>query len=227
MEPMKMIRELSEEFRAVLAGRASLIDILLPPVAFLLLNAWVGFGVAMGGALAASILLAVLRFRRGQSLVYALGGLLGVVIAILVARLSGRAEGFFLPGILGSVLTVAGCLISVLVRRPLVALTSHLARRWPLGWYWHAQVRPAYAEVTLAWTVFFALRLALQIGFYQRQAAAALATLNAFLGWPATIVLLAISYLYGQWRLGHLGGPSVDEYRDGAAPPWTGQRRGF
>jgi len=39
--------------------------------------------------------------------------------------------------------------------------------------------------------------------------------------------LLVISYLYGTWRLRHLKGPSVEEFKAGAEPPWTGQRRGF
>jgi hypothetical protein len=212
---MDKLRELLEELRSVLAGRAGLIDAALPPIAFLLVNALLGFVYAMVGALLTAGIVAVIRLRRKQSLAYALGGLAGAGVAYLIVRFSGRAQDYFLPGILGSVLTVGGCLISV------------LARRWPLGWYWHPQVRPAYAEVTLLWTLFFSLRLALQIGFYQRQAAGALATLNALLGWPATILLLAVSYLYGQWRLRHLGGPSVDEYRGGAPPPWRSQQQGF
>jgi hypothetical protein len=42
----------------------------------------------------------------------------------------------------------------------------------------------------------------------------------------ASEVLIA-SYLYGTWRLGTLGGPSVEEFKPGAEPPWEGQQRGF
>ena len=31
----------------------------------------------------------------------------------------------------------------------------------------------------------------------------------------------------GLWRLGNLGGPSVEEFKNGAPPPWQGQQRGF
>jgi UPF0716 family protein affecting phage T7 exclusion len=58
-------------------------------------------------------------------------------------------------------------------------------------------------------------------------AAGFLAFLNVITGWPATIGLLVASYIYGTWRLRTLGGPSVDEFRSGAEPPWQGQRRGF
>jgi len=104
---------------------------------------------------------------------------------------------------------------------------SYVARRWPLGWYWHPRVRPAYTEVTIAWTVFFAVKLAAQILFFQEAQATALALVNVITGWPATIVLLALSYVYGLWRLQNMQGPSVAEFKAGAEPPWTGQRRGF
>jgi hypothetical protein len=108
-----------------------------------------------------------------------------------------------------------------------VAWTSYIARRWPLDWYWHPKARPAYNEVTLAWAVFFAIRLGLQWSLFQEQAAGLLGVVQVVTGWPATIALLVISYLYGSWRLRHLKGPSVEEFKAGAEPPWTGQRRGF
>jgi hypothetical protein len=81
--------------------------------------------------------------------------------------------------------------------------------------------------VTIAWTVFFGARLAVQILFFQEAQAGALALVNVITGWPAAIVLLALSYVYGLWRLQHLQGPSVAEFEAGTEPPWTGQRRGF
>jgi hypothetical protein len=109
----------------------------------------------------------------------------------------------------------------------MVAWTSYLARRWPLDWYWHEKVRPAYTEVTLAWILFFALRLLWQVMLFQGQNVNQLAFVNALTGWPATAILLIVSYLYGTWRLARLGGPSVEEFQNGAPAPWQGQRRGF
>jgi hypothetical protein len=220
-------RELAEEFRTVFTGRSNLADSIVPPVIFLIMNALLGFEYAMWSSLAIALLITVFRLSKGQLLRYALGGIGGVVLAILIARLLGRAEGYFLPGMITGGLTIIGCLVSVIVGRPLVAWTSFLARRWPLEWYWHPQVRPAYNEVTLAWAVFFALRLELQWSLFQEQAAELLAVIQVVTGWPATIALLVISYLYGTWRLRHLKGPSVEEFRAGVEPPWTGQRRGF
>jgi hypothetical protein len=221
------VRELVEEFRLVFTGRSNLIDSIVPPVIFLIVNALLGFEYAMWTSLAIALLITVLRLSKRQPLRYAFGGIGGVVLAIAIAQLLGRAEGYFLPGILTGGLTVIGCLVSVIAGRPLVAWTSYIARRWPLDWYWHPKVRPAYNEVTLAWAVFFAIRLGLQWSLFQEQAAGLLGIIQVITGWPATIALLVISYLYGTWRLRHLKGPSVEEFRAGAEPPWTGQRRGF
>ncbi len=224
---MGKLNELIEEFRTVVIGRSNLADSIIPPAVFLIVNGLFGFEYAMWSSLALAVVIAAIRLGRGQPIAYALGGLGGVIFAIVVAKLLGRAEGYFLPGIVTGGLTVILCLVSVIAGRPLVAWTSYIARRWPLGWYWHPNVRPAYSEVTLAWAVVFAIRLLIQFAFFQGQEAGTLAVINVITGWPATIVLLAISYIYGTWRLKHLGGPSVEEFKAGAESPWTGQRRGF
>ena len=215
--------ELMEEFRTVLSGRRNLLDSILPPLVFLLLNALFGFGVAVGGGLALAVGLTILRLVKGEPPGYALGGLAGVLLALLL----GRAEGYFLRDIISAAGIAVVALASVVVGRPLVAWTSHLARDWPWGWYWHPKVRPAYSEVTLAWAVFFALKALLQWALLQTETAGFLSVLNVILGWPTTIVLLIASYLYGTWRLRNLGGPSVEEFERGAEPPWEGQQQGF
>ncbi len=224
---MEKAREIVEELRMVLAGRSGFLDSLLPPLLFVLINLVWGVQIAIWTSLGLAVLIAVYRLLRRQSLLYALGGAGAVALAALIAHLLGRAEGFFLPTILSGALTVLLCLVSVLVGRPIVAFTSFVARRWPLKWYWHPKVRPAYSEVTWMWVVFFGLRLLLQFNLFQEEAASLLGVVQFLTGWPATIILLIISYLYGTWRLGNLGGPSVDEYKAGAEPPWQGQKRGF
>jgi len=77
------------------------------------------------------------------------------------------------------------------------------------------------------WAFFFAIRLGLQILLFQRGTASQLAWANTLLGWPVTIIVLVISYIYGIWRLRSLTGPGVDEFQEGKDPPWEGQTRGF
>lgn len=220
-------RELLDEFRTVFSGRNSFLDAILPPIIFLLVNGLVGFQAAMWGALLLSVVFAVVRIIRKQSLLYALAGVGSVGIAIGIAWFLGKSEGFFLPGLISGSMTLLLTVVSLVIRRPMVAWTSFLARRWPLDWYWHAQVRPAYSEVTFAWAIFFAARLFLQFSLFQNENVNSLAVTNFITGWPATILLLVFSYLYGTWRLVKLSGPSVDEFRSNAPAPWQSQRRGF
>lgn len=224
---MDKLREIVDELRMVLAGRSSFLDSLLPPLFFVLVNVLWGVQIAVWASLGLAAAIAVYRLLRRQSLLYALGGAGAVALAALIAHLLGRAEGFFLPTIISGAFTFLLCLVSVLVGRPIVALTSFVARRWPLKWYWHPRIRPAYSEVTWMWVVFFGLRLLLQLNLFQEEAASLLGVVQFLTGWPATIILLVISYLYGTWRLKVLGGPSVEEFEAGAEPPWQGQERGF
>jgi len=220
-------RELLDELRTVFAGRNSFLDAILPPILFLLVNGLVGFQAAMWSALALSVVIAAARIVRRQPLTYALAGVGSVAVAIGIAWFLGKSEGFFLPGLVSGSMTLLLTVVSLLIRRPMVAWTSYIARRWPWDWYWHPQVRPAYSEVTFAWAIFFAARLLLQYSLFDNENVSSLAFANFITGWPATILLLVFSYLYGTWRLAQLQGPSVEEFLSNAPAPWQGQRRGF
>ena len=225
---MSRFKELQEEFKAVLSGRgARLLDSFTPLLIFLIANPLFGVNVALVAALGVAGFFAIFRILKKESLVYALGGLGGVLLAGIFVKLSGSETGFFLPGLISGAITVVFCTVSVVINRPLVAWTSFVTRRWPLDWYWHPKVLPAYNEVTIIWAVAFSARLALEFWLYQQEAVYALGVTKIILGWPFIVVLLIATYLYGLWRLGHLEGPSIDEFKTGKQPPWEGQKRGF
>ena len=225
---LSKLKELQEEFRLVFSGRgARLLDSFLPLLVFLIANPLLGLNNALWGSLVVAGLFAVIRIIKRESLVYSLGGLGGVLLAAVFVNLSGSESGFFLPGLISGAITVVLCVVTVAVNRPMVAWTSFIARRWPLGWYWHPKVLPAYNEVTVAWAVAFSIRLALEFWLFQQDAVNVLGFFRVILGWPFTVILLIASYLFGMWRLDRLKGPSVEEFKAGKEPPWEGQKRGF
>jgi hypothetical protein len=225
---MDKLQELLEEFKAVFSGgRSRWFDSFIPLLVFLIINPLFGLNDALWAALAAAGILALYRVFQRKSLAYALGGLGGVLLAALFVNLSGSEAGFFLPGLISGAVTVVVCVVSVALNRPIAAWSRFITRRWPLDWYWHPRVAPAYREVTIFWSVAFSARLLLEYWLFQQEAVSALGAIRVFLGWPYIVILLIISYLYGLWRLGNLGGPSVDEFRMGKEPPWLGQTRGF
>ena len=73
----------------------------------------------------------------------------------------------------------------------------------------------------------FGLRSGLEFWLLTSSGITLLGLSKILLGWPYTILILVLSYLYGIWRLGTLKGPSVDEFITGDGPPWKGQKRGF
>jgi uncharacterized membrane protein len=147
---MTSLKELGDELRSVLSGRASrLIDSLLPLLIFLVFTPLLGVDISLIAAITCAALFGIIRILRRESLVYSLGGLGGVLLAAVFVLLSGSERGFFLPGLISGSITVILCIISVVLNKPLVAWTSFVARRWPLNWYWHPKVLPAYNEVTI------------------------------------------------------------------------------
>ena len=221
------LKELFQELRDVVLGSRGVIDIILPPLLFLILVTWVDFAAAVWGSLSLAIILLVRRLFLRQPVTSAVLGIVGVLLSLALVQILNREEGFFLPNILTGIGMVVIAIGSILAGKPMVAWTSRLARRWPWGWYWHPRVRPAYTEVTWFWALFFMLKTGLQLSLYRSQQVEELAGLNLLMGWPATLLLLIFSYLYGTWRLRRLKGPSVAEYKENAEPPWQGQQRGF
>jgi hypothetical protein len=220
-------RQTLDEFRTVVLSRGQVLDAVLPPLVFLAVGFLAGTQTGMMAALATAGSFVLVRALRRQPVTLALLGLVGSAAALLASLLLRRSEVFFLPDLVTQSALAAACLVSVALRRPLVAWTSHLVRRWPRAWFWHPRVLPAYQEVTLAWGGFFLLQALLQWTLLQQQQVTWLASASLVNGWPATVVLLILTYLYGTRRLARLAGPSIEEYETGTPPPWTGQLRGF
>jgi hypothetical protein len=149
--------------------------------------------------------------------------LLTILFFFIINRFTNFSfNTIFLSDLLNSLIFVVLSFFSLIIGRPLVAYTSALARQWPLQWYWHPQIRPAYKEVTFFWLIYFSIKLVVQWRFINQ-----LGVINFLLGWPSLIVLLVFSYLYGQKRLKDLQGPSVEEFKKQQKPPWKGQQKGF
>lgn len=198
--------------------RRAVTDTVVPTVLFAVLAATQTLGTAAVGALGWCALVIVVRLLRRDELLYAFSGLGGVVIGVALALWTDDAETFFLPGILGNAATATVCLVSVLVRRPALAYASAALTRWPLGWYLHDRVRPAYSEVTWLWVAYYGGKAGWQAWLVQRDDLAALATVRILTGWPTLIGLVALTYAYLAWRLPQLGGPSVGEWEAETAP---------
>jgi hypothetical protein len=221
------MNELLQEFRTVFSGRSNTLDTIIPPLLYALVNMLAGPLPAVLSAVILAAILTVLRLVRKQPWLYAVSGLVLTLLAAGLAWFTQNAASFFLPDLITSGILLAATLLSIWFKKPLAAWSSHLTRAWPKEWYWLPNIRPAYTEVTWMWAAFIAARLIAEYLLYQQGNASLLGLANVLLGWPVTIVVLVMSYLYGIWRLTKLGGPSVEEFLSHQPAPWKGQKKGF
>lgn len=224
---IQKMNELWQEFRTVFSGRTHTADTIIPPLVYVLVNWLAGLLPATLAALFLAAILTGLRLVQKQPWLYALSGLILTLLAAGLAWYTQNAIRYFLPDLITSRVLLAAALLSIWVGKPLAAWSSHLTRAWPKEWYWLPNILPAYTEVTWMWAGFIAARLTAQYLLYQRGDVGLLGWSTILLGWPVTIVVLVISYLYGVWRLAKLGGPSVEEFLSHQPAPWEGQRKGF
>ena len=217
--------EIIEELKSVISGKT--IDAILPPLLFVSLNSILGLEFAAIISITLTLLLGLKRLFCKQSWKYALGGLFGVSFASLLAYLTNSVANYFIPSIISSAFLLIATIVSLIIGNPLAIWASHLTRGWPLKWFFRKDIKPAYREVTYFWALFLSIRLSIQLFLLQIGDAGKLAWLNILLAWPANILVLLITYIYGLWRLNNLGGPGVEEHKEGKEPPWKGQTRGF
>lgn len=222
---MDKLKEILNQLKLVIKPKT--VDALLPAVIFTISNSRFSLFYSALAAILSAVILIIIRAMNKTNIKYSLGGLVIVTLAAGLAYFSNNAANYYLPSIINNSLVFVVALISIIVKKPLAALTSHLSRGWDLNWYLRKDILPAYTEVTMIWTVFFLIRTAINLKLYLSGDAVGLGTINVFLSLPFTILILIISYLYGLWRLDKLGGPSIDEYNDKMDPPWQGQKFGF
>jgi len=221
----KLSLEIIEELKSVLSGKT--LDAIVPPFVYLIVNGQFGLLAAVISAATVALAFGVFRLTQKQSWGYALGGLVGILIAGTLALIADNATNYFLPGIISNAVILLIAVGSLVIDKPMAAYVSHLTRGWKLDWFWLKTIKPAYREVTWMWTLFFLMRTVIQITLYTQSDVSTLVWANTLMGMPVTIVILVISYVYGIWRLKSLKGPGIDEYLIGKQAPYRGQNRGF
>ena len=146
-------------------------------------------------AVALGAVIGVVRMVRGESAKYAAAGFIGVAIAGFFATRTGKAEDFFLPGLLLNGGYALAYIISVLVRYPLMGVFIG-----PLigeGMEWRkdpARVR-LFSKVSWLWAGVFLLRLAVQLPLYFGGYLVALGIAKTVMGLPIFALALWLTYL--------------------------------
>ncbi len=161
---------------------------------------------ALVASLGAALLAVAVRVVQRTPVTQAFSGVLGVLVGVLWAWRTGRAQDYFLYGLWVNVAYGVGTLATILAGFPLVGLVVGLFdARGPLtggawgrvvAWRSDRTLARRYALATWPWVAMFALRLAVQVPLYRSAEVAWLGTAKLVMGLPLTALVLWFS-----WRL--------------------------
>jgi hypothetical protein len=167
-------------------GPLGMLETSVPAVAFVVAYTASGSdtNTAAGVAVGLALLLTVARLVRRESPQHALSGLIGVGFAAFIATRSGKAENFFLPGLLANAAYTSAFLISLAVRRPLVGIIVTKIDGEGAGWRQDPERMRAFVLASWLWAGLFALRLIVQLPLYLAGAVVALGVAKTAMGLP-------------------------------------------
>lgn len=146
-------------------------------------------------AVALAAVLAAARIVRRQTPMYAISGVIGVAIAGYVAAKTGKAENFFLPGLLLNTAYAAAYAISIFVRWPLIGVIVAALTKADSSWRKDPVLVRAYARASWVWVGLFLARIAVQAPLYAAGALVALGAARVAMGVPLFVVGIWLSWL--------------------------------
>ena len=182
---------------SAVGGWLGIAEATLPFIAFTIVWTATGRDIVVGGivAVAISAVLAVARLLRRQTTQFALSGVLGVAFGAFVASRTGKAEDFFLPGILINAASATAYLVSIVIRRPLIGLLVSAVTGEGRAWYRDPARRGAYTKASWIWVGLFSFRLSIQLPLYLSGLVGPLAVARVVTGIPLFALGVWLSYL--------------------------------
>lgn len=135
-------------------------------------------------AVSIGLVLAILRLVKRQTLSQVTAGFIGLAFSSWLAIASGRAENFFLPGILTNFLYAGVCLISLIINKPILGYLIESIRGTRTDWQKNRETLRRYRAMTYLWLGVFSLRVLVMTPLYLTNQIAALGFFRLALGLP-------------------------------------------
>jgi hypothetical protein len=144
------------------------------------------------------VFLAGYRLARRQSVQQAMTGLLGVVVASIIAARTGEAKGYFLLGIWSSFAYAAAFAASLVVRRPVIGLLWEFLDPTPGDnappWHRRRPLLLAYTLATAGAGLVFLARGIVQLALFEQNATGWLAVARIAMGYPLYIAAIGFAF---------------------------------
>lgn len=191
---------LRQQMIAGIGGWSGALITAIPTAVFIVVNVAASLRTAILAAVGSALLLTGYRLLRKQSVQQSLSGLLGVLVASIIAARTGQARGYFLFGIWTSFAYAIPFGVSILLRRPLVGLVWEFLDPTPgtdddPPWYRRRILLRAYMWATLIATLVFLARGTVQAALYHQNATGWLAFARIAMGYPLFIAAVGLIFL--------------------------------
>ena len=118
-----------------------------------------------------------------------------MAFAAFIATRSGKAEDFFLPGLIANAAYAAAFVISILVRWPLVGVVVSQLDGEGSEWRDDRRRVRTFNRASWMWAALFATRLAVQLPLYLAGAVVALGVTRTAMGLPLFALGLWLTWL--------------------------------
>ncbi|XVU24015.1 DUF3159 domain-containing protein [Actinoplanes sp. CA-054009] len=200
---------MSEQIAEQLGGVRGLIESSLPVFAFVILNVVLGDAVvglekrtalywAIAGAVVSALAIGGYRLIRKEPVRHAVNGLFGIAIGAFLAYRTGKAENFYLPGILLTFGQAAVLLLSVVVRKPLIGYAwGIMANKGQQNWFDNSRLFRTFQWLTLVWVVSLCIRAGIQYYLWAQGEANALGIVRILISWP----IYAATFAFSAWAI--------------------------
>ncbi len=173
-----------------LGGTRGLLDSGLPSIVFL-----VAFNISHSlnnsaiVSIGLSVIFAIARLVKRETLQHAISGVIGVAFCALLARHTGKAADFYLPGLIINVVYGIVYTVANLVGWPVLGLLLGPVLGENLAWAKVPARKNAYRRAGWLWVGLFVSRLVVQYPLYKTNHINWLGTARLIMGTPLFLVV--------------------------------------
>ena len=179
-----------------LGGKRGLLDSGLPALIFLIVfTVTHKLNGSLIAALIVSAILTIIRLIRKDTLQHALTGLFGVAISAFFARSTGRAQDFYLPGLIINLVYGTVYAVANIIGWPVLGLVLGPILGEGAQWRNDPIRKAAYRRAGWIWVALFSSRIAVQYPLYRAGAVTELGIARVIMGWPLFILTGWLTYL--------------------------------
>ena len=188
-----------------LGGKKGLIDSGVPSIVFLVVfNISKEVNTAIMSALALSLILAIFRLIKKDTIQHSVSGVIGVLICAYFANKSGNASDFYIPKLLTNLGYGTVYLIANLVGWPILGVVLGPLLGENFTWRNNPARKRMYVKASWIWVAMFFSRIAVQYPIYKSGNVNLLGTVNLAMGYP-----LFFAAAFGTWLVIKSGPPAV------------------